>query len=85
MPKVLIVEDEILLRMRAVDIMEDAGFSPIQAVNADKARSILESRCDISRLFTDIEMPGSIDSLKRVHAPPDQRPDGERGPRKRGA
>jgi two-component sensor histidine kinase/DNA-binding NarL/FixJ family response regulator len=67
-PNVLIVEDEMILRMRAVDIVEDAGFHPIEAVNADQAIAILESRSDISLLFTDIQMPGSIDGLMLAHA-----------------
>ncbi|MGY4466286.1 CheY-like chemotaxis protein [Bradyrhizobium sp. LB9.1b] len=67
-PNVLVVEDEMVLRMRAVDIVEDAGFHPVEAVNADEAISILESRSDISLLFTDIQMPGSIDGLKLAHA-----------------
>jgi two-component sensor histidine kinase/ActR/RegA family two-component response regulator len=66
-PTVLIVEDEMMLRMRAVDIVEDAGFTPIEAVNADDALAILESRSDIELLFTDIQMPGSIDGLKLAH------------------
>lgn len=65
---VLVVEDEMLLRMRAVDIVEDAGFTPIEAVNADDALAILESRSDIELLFTDIQMPGSMDGLKLAHA-----------------
>src|SRR6202451_940186 len=73
-PRVLIVEDEMLLRMRAVDIVEDAGFNPVEAVNADQALSILESRSDISLLFTDIQMPGSIDGLKLAHAVHDRWP-----------
>ena len=67
-PKVLVVEDEMLLRMRAVDIVEDAGFTPIEAVNADEALAILESRSDIVLLFTDIQMPGSMDGLKLAQA-----------------
>jgi two-component sensor histidine kinase/ActR/RegA family two-component response regulator len=67
-PKVLVVEDEMVLRMRAGDIVEDAGCIPIEAVDADEALSILESRSDISLLFTDIQMPGSIDGLKLAHA-----------------
>jgi len=73
-PKVLIVEDEMMLRMRAVDIVEDAGFSPVEAVNADEALSVLESRSDISLLFTDIQMPGSMDGLKLAHAVHDRWP-----------
>ena len=67
-PIVLVVEDEMVLRMRAVDIVQDAGFVPIEAINADEALQILESRDDISLLFTDIQMPGSMDGLKLAHA-----------------
>ena len=73
-PNVLIVEDEMMLRMRAVDIVEDAGFRPVEAVNADEAISILESRSDISLLFTDIQMPGSMDGLKLAHTVHDRWP-----------
>jgi CheY-like chemotaxis protein len=60
---VLVVEDEMLLRMRAVDMVEDAGFTSVEAVDADQAVAILESRSDIALLFTDIQMPGSMDGL----------------------
>src|ERR1700716_3014850 len=69
---VLVVEDEMVLRMRAVDIVEDAGFTAVEAVSADEALSILESRSDIALLFSDIQMPGSMDGLKlapAVHDP----------------
>jgi CheY-like chemotaxis protein len=66
--KVLVVEDEMVLRLRAVDIVEDAGFTAVEAVNADEAMEILESRSDISLLFSDIQMPGSMDGLKLAHA-----------------
>lgn len=72
--KVLIVEDEMMLRLRAVDLVEEAGFSPVQAVDADEAIAILESRADISLLFTDIQMPGSMDGLKLAHAVHDRWP-----------
>lgn len=67
-PAVLVVEDEMMLRMRAVDIVEDAGFTPLEAVNADDALAILEARSDIELLFTDIQMPGSMDGLKLAYA-----------------
>jgi two-component sensor histidine kinase/CheY-like chemotaxis protein len=67
-PKVLVVEDEMVLRMRAADIVEDAGLCAVEAVNADEAIAILESRSDIALLFTDIQMPGSMDGLKLAHA-----------------
>ena len=71
---VLVVEDEMVLRMRAVDIVEDAGFTAVEAVNADEALSILELRADISLLFSDIQMPGSMDGLKLAHAVHDRWP-----------
>ena len=65
---ILVVEDETLLRMRAVDIVEDAGYSSLEAADAAAALGILESRSDIGLLFTDIQMPGSMDGLKLAHA-----------------
>lgn len=65
---VLVVEDEMLLRMSAVDMVEDAGFTPVEAVDADEAIAILESRSDIALLFTDIQMPGTMDGLKLARA-----------------
>jgi two-component sensor histidine kinase len=63
-----------VLRMRAVDIVEDAGFKAVEAINADEALSILESRSDISLLFSDIQMPGTMDGLKLAHAVHDRWP-----------
>src|SRR3979490_956182 len=67
-PVVLIVEDELLLRMNAVEMIETAGFEAIEAANADEAIAILESRLDITVVFTDIQMPGSMDGLKLARA-----------------
>jgi DNA-binding NtrC family response regulator len=60
---VLIVEDEPLIRILAVDAVEMAGFEALEAENADQAVRILESRSDVRIIFTDIEMPGSMDGL----------------------
>jgi CheY-like chemotaxis protein len=64
---VLVVEDEMLLRMRAVDMVEDAGYTSVEAVDADEAVAVLESRSDIALMFTDIQMPGSMDGLTLAH------------------
>ena len=61
---VLIVEDEYLLLMDAAEIIEQAGFEVVQAANADEAIAILKARPDIHVVFTDIQMPGSMDGLK---------------------
>lgn len=60
---VLVVEDEALVRMLAVDMLEDAGLTVVEAATADEAWAILESRGDVGALFTDIEMPGSMNGF----------------------
>ena len=67
-PVVLVVEDELLLRMNAADMVAAAGFEVVEAENADEAIIILEARPDITVIFTDIQMPGSMDGLKLARA-----------------
>jgi CheY-like chemotaxis protein len=67
-PVVLVVEDDFLLRMDAANIIKDAGFDVLEASNADEAIAILESRNDVAVVFTDIQMPGSMDGLKLARA-----------------
>ncbi len=62
-PVILIVEDEFLLRMDSAEMIESAGFEVVQAANADEAIAILKARPDIHVVFTDIQMPGSMDGL----------------------
>jgi CheY-like chemotaxis protein len=65
---VLVVEDEFFGRLHAVNLVEDAGYTAVEASNTDEAIAILERRKDIRIVFTDINMPGSIDGLKLAHA-----------------
>ena len=62
-PVVLIVEDDFLIRMHAAEMIEDAGFDVVEAASADEAILVLEVRLDITVVFTDIQMPGSMDGL----------------------
>lgn len=74
-PVVLLVEDEPLVRMFGADVLEEAGFEVLEAVDGDAALAVLETRPDIAVLFTDVKMPGSLDGLglaRLVHA---RRPD----------
>jgi len=64
MSRVLVVEDEPLIRMNAVDIITESGNETIEAENADEAIRILENRADIDFVFSDINMPGSMDGLR---------------------
>lgn len=73
-PVVLVVEDDPLTLIYAVELVNEAGFSAVSAKNADDAIVILESRDDIRVIFTDIDMPGSMDGLKLAHAVRDRWP-----------
>jgi CheY-like chemotaxis protein len=63
---ILVVEDEALIRLNAVDFLTDEGYVVLQAANADEAIRILETREDVALVFTDVNMPGSMDGLKLV-------------------
>src|SRR3954451_19907296 len=65
---VLVVEDDMMLRMRVVDMVEDAGYVPVEAVDADEAMAILQGRSDIALMLTDVQMPGSMNGLQLAHA-----------------
>ena len=64
---VLVVEDEPLIRLAAVMLVEEAGFEALEATDADHAIAILEARDDVRVVFTDIDMPGSMDGIRLAH------------------
>ena len=64
---VLVVEDHPLIRLSALDLVSSAGFDGIGVNSADEAIAILEGRGDIRLVFTDVEMPGTMDGLKLAH------------------
>jgi CheY-like chemotaxis protein len=64
---VLVVEDNTIIRMSAVDLVSSAGYDALQASDADEAVQILESRSDIDLVFTDVQMPGSMDGIELSH------------------
>lgn len=61
---VLIVEDDLVIRMAAEDLVEEAGFTAYSTDNADDAIALLEAHEDIRIVFTDIELTGSTDGMK---------------------
>jgi CheY-like chemotaxis protein len=66
----LIVEDDVLIRLSGVGIFVDAGFRMIEAVNGDEALATLEANSDVQLLFTDVDMPGATDGFalaRQVH------------------
>ena len=64
---VLIVEDSAIIRMGAVDLVLSAGYEALEACDADEAIRILESRDDVDLVFTDVQMPGTMDGIKLSH------------------
>ncbi|WP_019999002.1 response regulator [Aureimonas ureilytica] len=71
---VFVVDDDALVRAEAVDLCEDAGFTVYEARNADQAIRLLERHSDIRVLFTDVEMPGTMNGLKLARAVRDRWP-----------
>lgn len=65
---VLVVEDEILIRLLACEVLADAGFDVVETQHADEAVAVLHARGqDVHAVFTDIHMPGSMDGLELAH------------------
>lgn len=74
-PAILVVEDEVLIRMSAVDFLQDIGFDALEASNAPDAYAIFSRRSDIAAVFTDIGMAGAFDGLAFARKVHDKRPD----------
>jgi CheY-like chemotaxis protein len=64
---VLVVEDNAIIRMGAVDLVLSAGYEALEARDADEAIRILETRGDVELVFTDVQMPGTMDGVKLSH------------------
>jgi DNA-binding NtrC family response regulator len=62
-PTILLVEDEVLIRMATADALRGAGFTVIEAAHADEALSILNASVSVDLVMTDVRMPGSMDGL----------------------
>ena len=60
LPRVLVVEDEFLIRMTLAEALADEGFDVVEAETGDDALSILHSDPAIKLLLTDIQLPGFL-------------------------
>jgi two-component system, response regulator PdtaR len=63
MPTILVVEDDALVRMHGMVVLEEAGFTVLEAADADEALLILDGLIAVDLLFSDIDMPGSMNGL----------------------
>jgi CheY-like chemotaxis protein len=73
-PAILVVEDEALILLATAEDLREAGFIVFEASNADEAIALLETHAEIRILFTDVDMPGSMDGLKLSAAVRDRWP-----------
>jgi CheY-like chemotaxis protein len=71
---ILIVEDDGLINLMASDDLKRAGYDVVSVYSADEAIRVLESRNDIWLIFTDIDLPGSMDGLRLAAAVRDRWP-----------
>jgi len=72
---VLVVEDEMLIRMFAADSLQENGFTVLEAADAAEALKILDAHDDVDVLFTDVNMPGPMDGIALVGLMHGRRPE----------
>ena len=72
---VLVVEDEPLILMDAMQSLEDAGFEVVDAFDSEHALVRLQERPDIDAVFTDVNMPGRFDGVQLARMVNERRPD----------
>ena len=64
--RVLLVEDEVLIRLVTAEMLRDEGFEVFEARDGDEARALLNDPDDFDVLFTDVRMPGTLDGIDLV-------------------
>jgi len=65
---VLVVEDEILIRMDIVDQLGEVGFAVLEAGSGQEALAVIEREDQVDIVFTDIDMPGSVNGIDLARA-----------------
>ncbi len=73
-PVVLVTEDEVLVRMLIADVLQEAGFTVLEATTAVEALGLLEARPDVGVLFADIDLPGGVDGVELARRVGDRHP-----------
>lgn len=65
--KVLVVDDEPLIRLGLAAIVEDAGYDVVEAADAKQAIGFLEADESIRAVLTDVDKPGDMDGIQLAH------------------
>jgi len=63
-PTILVAEDDAFLRLVTAELLEDHGYTVVEADNAEEALKVMEKRSDVRLLFTDIQMPPGCNGLE---------------------
>ncbi len=69
--KVLVVEDDVMLRYVISEVLRDGGLTVVEAVNGDEALAYLRAGNTVDLVFSDIQMPGEVDGIHlaaRIHS-----------------
>jgi CheY-like chemotaxis protein len=74
-PTILVVEDEMLVRVMLADALRDAGYEAVEAVDGDEAIRLLRGSDNIKVVVSDIRMPGSLDGIALARRVRSERPD----------
>ncbi len=65
--KILVVEDEPLIRIGMASLVGECGYVALEAANADHAIRLIEKDPDVAVMITDVDMPGSMDGVRLAH------------------
>src|ERR1700683_998057 len=65
-PVLLVVEDEVLIRLSTSDFLRNEGFTVLEAGSAREALTVLKARADVSVVVTDIHMSGALEGLDLI-------------------
>ncbi|HEY1748637.1 MAG TPA: response regulator [Xanthobacteraceae bacterium] len=65
-PVLLVVEDEVLIRLSTSDFLRNEGFTVLEAGSAREALTVLNARYDVSVVITDIHMSGEFEGLELI-------------------
>ena len=73
-PVILVVDDEAMVRMSGVMMLEDAGYEVLEAASADEAMELLKHAPEVRLMFSDVDMPGSMNGVELATAVNDRWP-----------
>jgi CheY-like chemotaxis protein len=65
--KILVVEDEPLIRIGMASLIEESGYTALEAASADHAIRLIDKDPNVAVMITDVDMPGSMDGVRLAH------------------